>query len=313
LGAARVQLGSELQAGIVDFNKVAGLSYGKIQRALQSLFGITIARSTACRVVLRAGTRLKPVYEEIKSLVAKADQVGPDETGWRVGGEKAWLHTLATQAVVLYTVAASRGGEVAEAVLGLEYSGRLIHDGWAPYDRFEQADHQQCLNHLLGRCKELLETATRGAVRFPRQVQGLLEKGLETRDRYMAGQMSDHGLAVACGRLEAGLAAVLCWPKSNPDNERLAAFLRIHEEQVFTFVRIPGTDATNWRAEQAIRVAVVNRKVWGGNRTARGAQAQSVLMSVAQTCIRRGGDAIRFVSRWLRGERAILPTMARGP
>jgi hypothetical protein len=33
-------------------------------------------------------------------------------------------------------------------------------------------------------------------------------------------------------------------------------------------------DATNWRAEQGIRPAVVNRKVCGGNRSDRGTAAQ---------------------------------------
>jgi hypothetical protein len=42
-----------------------------------------------------------------------------------------------------------------------------------------------------------------------------------------------------------------------------------------TFLTHPGTDATNWRAEQAVRPAVVNRKVWGGNRTWRGATNRS--------------------------------------
>jgi hypothetical protein len=39
---------------------------------------------------------------------------------------------------------------------------------------------------------------------------------------------------------------------------------------LFTFLRHPGLDATNWRGEHAMRYAVVNRKVWGGNRTYRG-------------------------------------------
>jgi len=41
--------------------------------------------------------------------------------------------------------------------------------------------------------------------------------------------------------------------------------------------------ATNWRAEQAIRPAVVNRKSWGGNRTDHGAEVQQTLMSVIRT------------------------------
>jgi transposase len=53
--------------------------------------------------------------------------------------------------------------------------------------------------------------------------------------------------------------------------------------QLFTFLRHPGLDATNWRGEHAMRYAVVNRKVWGGNRTHRGADNQAILMSVLRT------------------------------
>ena len=48
---------------------------------------------------------------------------------------------------------------------------------------------------------------------------------------------------------------------------------------LFTFLNCPGLESTNWRAEQAIRPMVVARKVWGGNRTARGAQTQSILVA----------------------------------
>jgi hypothetical protein len=36
--------------------------------------------------------------------------------------------------------------------------------------------------------------------------------------------------------------------------------------------------------KQAIRPMVVTRKVWGGNRTSRGAHTQSILVSILQTC-----------------------------
>ena len=55
------------------------------------------------------------------------------------------------------------------------------------------------------------------------------------------------------------------------------------------------------RGEQAIRPAVVNRKVWGGNRTANGADAQAIAMSVLQTCKQQTVDAFLFVSQAFRG------------
>src|SRR4051794_8615437 len=51
--------------------------------------------------------------------------------------------------------------------IGAGWSGILNHDGFASYERFEGAVHQQCVAHVLRRARELLEGATRGAVRFP--------------------------------------------------------------------------------------------------------------------------------------------------
>jgi transposase len=44
---------------------------------------------------------------------------------------------------------------------------------------------------------------------------------------------------------------------------------------------------SNYRGEQAIRPAVVNRKVWGGNRTWLGARWQNILTTVLRTCEQR--------------------------
>ena len=44
---------------------------------------------------------------------------------------------------------------------------------------------------------------------------------------------------------------------------------------MFTFLWDPSVDATNWRAEHAIRPAVVTRKVCRGNRTRHGADTQN--------------------------------------
>jgi transposase len=88
--------------------------------------------------------------------------------------------------------------------------------------------------------------------------------------------------------------------KSNAVNERLAKHLDHHFFELLTFLEIPGLDATNWRAELAMRFGVILRKVWGGSRTWRGARAQSVLMSVWRTCWQRSLSAIDFLSGLLR-------------
>jgi transposase len=184
----------------------------------------------------------------------------------------------------------------------------MIYDGWSPYDKFEKALHQQCLNHLLRRADNMAATATRGAVCFPRRVAELLRTGLDLRDRHAPGEISRHGLDVACGRLENQLFDRIFPPKRNAANERLAQHLWNHRDELFTFLRQPGLDATNWRAGLAIRFGVILRKVWGGSRTGVGARAQSVLMSVWRTCWQQGRSALDCLSQFLRGMPVALAT-----
>jgi len=300
LGAAAAQLGPDAQAAIVDFNKQAGMSHGKISRVFQTLFGIRLSRGGSTHVVLRAARRSEPVYAAICQTVKEAPWTVLDETGWHVGGKSAWLHGLVGPDVTAYVIDPTRSGDIAERLLGLDYTGVMIHDGWSPYDHFHKAPHQQCLGHLLRRCHELLETATRGAVCFPRRLSALLHHALDLRDRHASGQLSAHGLAVCRGQLKTKLLDVLFPPKTNPANERLAQHLWNHRDDLLTFLKVPGLDATNWRAELAMRFGVILRKVWGGNRTWIGARAQSVLMSVWRTCWQRGHNALNFISQLLR-------------
>jgi transposase len=286
-GAAGEQLGPKAHALMSVLNKRLGLSHGKIGWMLEKVFGLKIDRSTSARSGVRTARRCAAAYEQIRGDVWAAEEVTPDETGWRVGGGKAWLHAFATARTTCYEIDPTRSGDVAARLLGLDWPGRLVHDGWSVYDRFLQAIHQQCNAHLLNRCKELLEVARRGAARFPLAVKGLLQQGLATRDRFDEGEISRHGLLVAAGRLTAQLGRAVGGHFTHDGNRRLANFLNDHLREVFAYLRHPGMAATNYRGEQSIRPAVVNRKVWGGNRTWLGAWAQSVVMSVIGTCLLR--------------------------
>jgi transposase len=194
LGAAAAQLGPDAQAAVVELNKQGGLSHGKVTRCLASLFGIPLSRGGSAHTVLRAAARCEPAYQSIRQSVGQSEWVVPDETGWRVGGHPAWLHTVVGQEATAYVIDPTRSGAVAEAILGLNYGGAMIHDGWSPYDRFVAAHHQQCLQHLLRRCDGMAATATRGAACFPRRVAELLRAGLDLRDRHAAREISRHGL-----------------------------------------------------------------------------------------------------------------------
>jgi transposase len=127
------------------------------------------------------------------------------------------------------------------------------------------------------------------------------------RSGFRVGEVRRPGSAAARGRLENQPSDRIFPPKTNAANERLAQHLWAHRHDLFTFLRQPGLDATNWRAELAIRFGVILRKVWGGNRAWRGARAQAVLMSVWRTCWQQGRSALEFLSQLLRGAPVPLP------
>ena len=308
LGAAAAQLGPDLQAAIVVLNKRAGLAHGKISRTLRDLFGIRVTRGACAQVVLRAGRRCQPAYTAIEAATRSADWLVADETGWRIGGRPAWLHAWVGPEATCYAIDPKRSADRLQAVIGRDWDGVLIHDGFASYDRFQRALHQQCVAHLLRRADELLASARGGAVRFPRQVQALLRAGLADRARLTAAGAAPEAWEAVRWQRTVELAALLERPKTHPGNAALAGHLAAHLAEWFTFLEVPGLDATNWRAEQAIRPAVVNRKVWGGNRTTAGATAQAVLTSVLATCQQQARSALDYVSQTLRGwATALLP------
>ena len=294
-------------------NKRLGLSHGKIRQLFEELFGLKISRSTSARSCHRTARRCEAAMEQVKRDVRGSPQVTPDETGWRVGGGKAWLHAFAAPQATCYVIDPTRSGRPAEELLGRDWGGRLVHDGWSPCDRFQEAVHQQCNAHLINRCNELLETATPAVARFPRAVKELLQRGLRLRDRFVAGEVGVHGLLVMAGRFTNQLLYLVGRRKTNAANERLAQFLFNHQDAIFAYLRHVGMDATNWRGEQAIRPAVVNRKVWGGNRTWTGAETQAALMSVMQSCLQRTFSPVAFLTQALTSPTGnlLIPAAAR--
>jgi transposase len=217
------------------------------------------------------------------------------------------MHVAVSEEAKAYLIARKRGSEGSALLIGEDYAGTLINDGWSPYDRFWRAMHQTCIAHLLRRSHELLERARGGAVIVPRKVKALLQESLEVRDLRDAGKITPQAAAARADELEARMKQLVTPVKTNAANDRFCRHLFRHTIHLFTFLRHPGIDATNYRAEQAIRPAVVNRKVWGGNRTETGAVAQSILMTVWFTAVKKGRDAMGFMSQVLRSPKSTRP------
>ncbi len=300
LGAAQVQVGPEALTLAAHLIKQMGISHERAGRILEWGYGLRVSRSALCRAMTRLGRKAAPTYQELQTVVRRSPVNQLDETGWRVAAHLEWLWVCVNAEVTVYAILPGRGFAQAATILGEDYSGFLGHDGWQPYYRFTDAFHQTCLSHLIRRCRDMLETASAWAARFPKAVLESLLEGLTLRDRYQRQEISGHGLNVATGRLEARIERWLGKTFRDPANRRLVKHLRHEEPWLFTFLHCPGIEATNNAAERALRPAVVARKTWGGNRTENGAKTQQILISVLTTCHQQGKDSFEPIVELLR-------------
>jgi transposase len=308
IGAAASQIGPDGQAAATILHTKHGLSHGKVASVFDTLFGITLTRGASAQITRRAATRLDGDYQTLLDDLRQSERIAADETGWRIGGRPAWLHVWVGDRSTAYAIDSQRSADALERVIGANWSGTLSHDGYATYDRFAEAIHQSCIAHVLRRARGLLDGARRGAVRFPRQVIGLFTEAVHLRNEHLRGQASLEALQDQRDVFDDRLVELLRRPRRVAEHATFVNHLRRHFEQWFTFLFNPVVEATNWLAEQAIRPAVVNRKVWGGNRTRAGARAQSVLMSVLETVRRTSRSVVDYVSESLRafGNRTLI-------
>jgi transposase len=313
VGVGSVQLGPEALTLAAILNKQMGLSLGHTRQALSYGFGLEVSRGGLYRALARMADRAEPTYDGLLETARQAPVNGMDETGWKVGGRLQWLHVAVSAQVTIYAILPGRGYEQSVAILGAAYDGFLTHDGWAPYYRFQFAFHQSCLAPLLTRCQEMAHLASPTALAFPRAVEDLLKTSLALRDRYEQGEVSERGLSIATGKLQAKLDRMLEPRRRNAANRRLARHLEHERLWLFTFLHCPGLDATNNAAERAIRGMVIARKVWGGNRTWEGARTQQILVSVLRTCWQQGKDAFTRCVRLLRAPRAVILDIVPDP
>ena len=183
VGVGSVQLGPEALTLAAILNKQMGLSLGHTRQVLCYGFGLEVSRAGLYRALARVAGRAAPTYDGLVETARQGPVNGMDETGSRVGGQLQWLHVAVSAQVTVYAILPGRGYEQSVKILGAKYDGFLIHDGWAPYYRFQFAFHQSCLAHLLKRCREMAQIAPPAARAFPRAVEQLLRTSLELRER----------------------------------------------------------------------------------------------------------------------------------
>ena len=111
----------------------------------------------------RAATRRGAVgdaYQRLRDSVCASRVVHTDDTGWRVGGEGAFLMAFETEDATVYQMRGRhRNEEVREVVPG-DYGGVMVTDRGRSYDAqaLSSVRQQKCLAHVLRSISEVVET-----------------------------------------------------------------------------------------------------------------------------------------------------------
>ena len=299
LGAAAVQVGPEAVALGVLMNKSMGLPHADAAAILKHGFRLRMTPGGICRAIERVARKAEATWHALRKAARRSMVAHMDETSWKVEAQLRWLWAVVTEQVTFCEILPGRGFAQAKKILGADYEGWLIHDGLRLYYKFLKAAHQSCLFHLIHRCKKMAEASPRTSS-FPMAVKQLLEQALALRDRYRKKKISLHGMWTATGRLETELDRLLARRQRDRANQRLAKHLRHERPYLFTFLYCPGLEATNNVAERVMRILVMIRKNWGGNRTEKGARTQAVLTSILCTAKQQDKDLFPLIVDLLR-------------
>jgi transposase len=261
------------------------LPYRLVSQLMMDLPGLSVSPGAVARQIQRMGRWLLGEYDRLRVFLRFAPTVHMDETGWRVNGKNHWLWTLLDPHHTLFHIDGSRGQKVVRSLLGDVFGGTLVSDFYGGYMSID-CRKQKCLVHLL---RELRDTAARNAVfaagPFHRRLKRLVKELLllaKQRSKQKKSLYERHGR-----RLEERLAALAETAWGEVDANRIAKRLRKHAKELTVFLWDPTVPPDNNAAERALRPAVVIRKITGGSRSQRGAQATAILMSVLKTTVQQ--------------------------
>jgi transposase len=260
------------------------LSKRTTQQLLDDLCGLTMSLGTISTLETATVEAVAAPVEEARAFVQEQASVSMDETGWRQGGQRAWLWVAVTTWVTVFLVRLSRGGQVARDLLGKSFNGILITDRWSAYTWYPVRWRQLCWAHLL------------------RDIEAMIGRGGRSKDigealRCQAHQMFHWWHRVRDGTLKRSSfrnymtpvrreverlleAGTTC---GNPKTEGVCREILKVRPALWTFVHLEGVEPTNNAAERAIRPGVLWRKGSFGTQSAQGSRFVEAMMTVVAT------------------------------
>jgi transposase len=304
-GATAHRLGARVRAAAHLLHYGVGIPVRKVPAVLHALTGVRLTQGALTQDALQhAEGPMGTAYEGLRAAVPQAPVVHTDDTGWRVGGEPAYLMVFETDGGTVYQIRLRHRHEEVQEVIPADYDGVLVTDRGRSYDAqaFDGMAQQKCLAHIQRSISDVLVTKVGRARDFGEQLKGLLQEALDVWHTYRGGQRTDYKADVEALWTEMTYH-LRNRPLRDPDNQRLLNELGWHHDRgnLVRLLADPRIEPTNNRAERALRPAVIARKVSQCSKNDRGASAFAVFTSVIRTLMKTEADpVVETLSQLLR-------------
>ena len=253
---------------------------------MMNVFGIRISEGGIQNILSQLSDSLGREYFSLLQEIRDAPSRHMDSTSWSVNGDPYNLWTFLTKSEAIFHISKGNGHEVPMEVLK-DHEGTDVHDRYSAFETLAKVtgnDQQYCWSHIICDAKELEDFYGYEGSRIKRSLQTVFED---------AKKFSGHGTTDDIERLYHKLVFLL---DSDYEHARSRRFvdnlLKRKKEWLFRFVIDPKVEATNNRAERALRPSVIYRKVSGGSRSERGAEIYTRIYSVYYTSKLRGKNFI---------------------
>jgi transposase len=270
------------------------LPVDRAAQLLADVLGAPVATGTLAAVVAEGAAGLEGFVEVVRTGLAAAPVAHFDETGARVAGRLHWVHSASTSSLSLFTVHAKRGKVAMDAAGVLPgFGGVAVHDGWAPYWRYQNATHALCGAYLLRELEAVTEGPGQG------WAAGMAELLVDVKlvaDRARAAgaaRVDDAARARLHARYERLLAD---GQAANPPPRaarrgrlrrspaaRLLTRLAAHRDEVLRSLDDCRVPFDNNQAERDLRMIKLQQKISGCWRTLAGAAAFLALRGYVAT------------------------------
>jgi transposase len=241
----------------------------------------------------RAAQAVQSAYEELAAQLPEEPMLHIDESPTKEGPAKAWVWTFVATTFTYFTCATSRAAEVPKGLLGEDYGGVIHCDRARMYWAFGRL--QWCWAHLKRDFQSWIDspcgTKKRLGHDLMRQTKALFALWKKVRD----GTLTRSEFQSQMQPIRQEVNALFLRGYFNARTRSICQELVQHQECLWTFVDHAGVEPTNNAAEQALRHAVIWRKLSFGTQSATGSRFVARLLTVIETCRRQN----RNVFGWL--------------